>query len=166
MLKFGLSTCLAISLPVVTNAETYATIMKVTPNYSYTNSYTKKKLCHTIDKPIYRKSSASAASSGDILTGIILGGLLGKGATGKDKGAIAGAALGGIIAADHNNSKFTIIGNKKKRKCKIVKIPQKTKIIKNYKINYEWAGIFGTSYTYNNYHVGQHIPVSVNITAK
>jgi uncharacterized protein YcfJ len=166
MLKFGFTVCLTILMPVAANAEIYATIMKVTPNYSYTKSYTKKKSCHTIDEPIYGQTSVHGASSGDVLTGIVLGGLLGKGATGKDKGAAAGAVLGGIIAANRNNTKSTIIGYRQVPNCEIIQVPQKTKTIKNYKIDYEWGGIFGSSYTYNNYHVGQHIPVSVNITAK
>lgn len=44
----------------------------------------------------------TGASAGDILGGIIIGGLLGKGATGQDQGAAAGAIIGGMIAADNN----------------------------------------------------------------
>lgn len=44
----------------------------------------------------------SGASGGDVLGGMILGGLLGKGITGDDGGAAAGAVLGGIISADKN----------------------------------------------------------------
>lgn len=44
----------------------------------------------------------TGASAGDILGGIIIGGLLGKGATGQDQGAAAGAVIGGMIAADKN----------------------------------------------------------------
>ena len=32
-------------------------------------------------------------------------------------------------------------------------------------IPYEWGDIMGSSYTYNRYHVGQHIPISISIIA-
>ena len=37
--------------------------------------------------------------------------------------------------------------------------------IKNYTIRYEWNGVRGKSFTYNNYRVGDRIPVSVSINA-
>lgn len=166
MKKFGLTVCFIIFIPVAANAENYAIITNVTPNYSYTRSYTQEKSCQIIEEPIYRGISANVTKSGDVLTGLVLGGLLGKGVTGKDKGAAAGAVLGGIIAANRNNTKSTIIGYRKVPNCEIVQSPQTVKTIKNYRIDYEWGGIFGSSYTHNNYHIGQHIPISVNIIAK
>ena len=35
-----------------------------------------------------------------LIIGMIVGGILGKGITGKDNGAAAGAVMGGVIAAD------------------------------------------------------------------
>lgn len=166
MIKLGLTVCMIIFVPVAVNAENFATVTQVIPNYFYKKSYVKEKSCYTEEEPIYEKSSVGGANGGGVLTGIVLGGLLGKSATGKDKGALAGAVLGGIIAANRNNINSTIIGHKPIVKCETIRIPQTTKTIKNYKINYEWNGIIGSSYTYNNYHVGQHIPVSVNISAK
>ena len=166
MKNFRLTLCLIISIPVAGNAENFATITNVTPNYSYTKSYTQEKSCHIIEEPIYGNISANVTKGGDVLTGLVLGGLLGKGVTGKDKGAAAGAVLGGIIASSRNNTKSTIIGYRKIPNCEIVQSPQTIKTIKNYRIDYEWGGIFGSSYTYNNYHIGQHIPISVNIIAK
>ena len=165
MIKFGLIAWLILFIPIAVNAKTYATIINITPNYFVTKTFIKKKSCHIINKPIYRKSSVSGANGGDILTGIILGGLIGKGLTGKDKGAAAGAVLGGVIASDHVNVRTSVIGYRKKRKCRIINVPQRTKRIKNYKIDYEWNGIFGSSYTHNNYSLGQNIPISVKINA-
>ena len=166
MKKFRLIVCLIIFVPVAANAENYAIITNVTPNYSYTKSYTQEKSCHTIREPIYGDISSHDTKSGDVLTGLVLGGLFGKGVTGKDKGAAAGAVLGGIIAANRNKTKSTIIGYRKVPNCEIVQSPRTIKTIKNYRIDYEWGGIFGSSYTHNNYQIGQHIPVSVNIIAK
>jgi uncharacterized protein YcfJ len=48
---------------------------------------------------------------------MILGGLLGKGATGKDDGAAIGAILGGIVAADNKKSKQVVTGYRVERQC-------------------------------------------------
>ena len=42
--------------------------------------------------------------------GMILGGILGKGVTGKDNGAVAGAVLGGVTLADNKKTKQVITG--------------------------------------------------------
>ena len=44
MIRLGLVICLTIYFPVKANAETYARITKITPNYTYSKSYTKKKI--------------------------------------------------------------------------------------------------------------------------
>jgi len=38
--------------------------------------------------------------------------------------------------------------------------------LKNYLIWYEWNGVTGRSYTFNQYSVGDRIPVSISINAK
>ena len=165
MKKLGLIICLTVYFPLTAKAETYARITKIIPNYTYSKSYTKEKSCYTVDTPIYGKTLNSGTTGGDVFTGMLLGSLLGKGATGKDKGAAVGAVLGGIIAAGKNNTKTSIIGYEPIRNCEIIQIPETIKTIKNYKIDYEWGDIIGSSYTYNRYHIGQHIPISISIIA-
>ena len=165
MIKKVLVICLTAYFPVTANAETYAKITKITPNYTYSKAYKKEKSCHTVDTPIYGKTLNRGTSGGDVFAGMLLGSLLGKGATGKDKGAAVGAVLGGIIAAEKNNTTTSIIGYEPIRNCEIIQIPETMKTIKNYKIDYEWGDVMGSSYTYNRYHVGQHIPISISIIA-
>ena len=97
--------------------DVYATVVEQTP-------YTLQ-VCQNVEVPIYGTVTrqGGGASGGDVLTGMILGGLLGKGATGKDDGAAAGAVLGGIIAADKANKPRTetvITGYKTERQCENV----------------------------------------------
>ena len=72
--------------------------------------------CQNVQVPIYGQQGGGA-SGADVLGGMIIGGLLGKGASGNDKGAAAGAVLGGIIAADKNNNKQVVVGYKQERQC-------------------------------------------------
>ena len=131
MTRIGLLICLTAYFPVTANAETYATITKITPNYTYSKSYKKEKSCFTVDTPIYGNTTSRGTAGGDVFTGMLLGSLLGKGATGKDKGAVVGAVLGGIIAADKSNTKTSVIGYEPVRNCEIVQIPETIKTIKN-----------------------------------
>ena len=72
--------------------------------------------CYDVDVPIYREQR-SGASGGDVLTGMIIGGILGKGITGKDNGAAAGAVMGGVIAADQGGREQVVVGHRKEYQC-------------------------------------------------
>ena len=52
--------------------------------------------CYAVNRP-------RSSNGGDVLTGMIIGALIGKGARGTDQGAAAGAVIGGVIAGDNNN---------------------------------------------------------------
>jgi len=113
------TTALMLATPVLADQikanveDVFATVVESTP-------YTRQ-VCENVEVPIYGTvTRQGGASGGDVLTGMIIGGLLGKGATGKDDGAAAGAVLGGIIAADKANKPKTervITGYKTERQC-------------------------------------------------
>jgi uncharacterized protein YcfJ len=75
----------------------------------------EKRLCEEYQVPIY--GLQGSVDGGDVLMGMIIGGLLGKGVTGQDNGAAAGAVFGGVIAADKAN-KTVIQGYKTETKCR------------------------------------------------
>ena len=75
--------------------------------------------CEVVDVPIYGQAGGGA-SGADVLTGIIIGGLLGKGASGNDKGAAAGAVIGGMVAADKKQGNQQIIGYRQQQVCRDV----------------------------------------------
>jgi len=94
---------------VVDMRETYREVIKEVP----------ENVCRTVEVPVYKEVvTGQGANGGDVLAGMIIGGLLGKGASGNDKGAAAGAVIGGIVAADKGQKKETVIvGYKQEQQC-------------------------------------------------
>jgi len=162
------TTAIFTALATTAMAETVrARVTSVEPRYqsSYQNVPTTQ--CQDVEVPVYGTVQGGGASGADVLGGMIIGGLLGKGVTGKDNGAAAGAVIGGIIAADQGNqSRQVITGYRTERQCSEVMVRQQVNQIKDYRITFEWNGVYGSAYTYNNYSVGQRIPVEVTLRAK
>ena len=143
-----------------------ATISRVDPIYNNQQQHVPSQVCEQVQVPIYSTVQGPGATGSDVLGGMILGGLLGKGVTGDDGGAAAGAVLGGVISADKNNSRQRIVGYKSERQCQQVVSYETERYLKNNKIYFTWNGINGSAYTYNNYNVGTQIPITINIQAK
>jgi uncharacterized protein YcfJ len=147
-------------------AEAYATVTQVKPNYENVRVNVPRTTCRDIEVPIYGMVQRNGASSGDVLTGMLFGGLLGKGITGKDNGAAAGAVFGGMIAADRAQGTDRVItGYTLEQRCSQTDRYETRERIKNYRITYEYNGTYGQSYTNNKYRVGDRLSVTVSIQA-
>ena len=101
-----------IKATVVDMKESYRDVIKEVPVQS----------CQVVEVPVYKEVvTGGGASGGDVLGGMIIGGILGKGVSGNDKGAAAGAILGGMVAADKKQKKETVIvGYKQQKQCSTV----------------------------------------------
>mgnify|MGYP003649708217 FL=1 len=143
-----------------------ATISSIQPIYHNTTTRTPSNICQNVEVPIYGTVQSGGASGGDVLTGMIIGGLLGKGVTGKDNGAAAGAVIGGIISADNKRSKQVITGYRVESQCHTTYVNSTQRQLKHYKIWFTWNGINGSAATYNVYQIGDRIPVEVSLRAK
>ena len=122
------------------NAAEYGRITSVTHNYAYVTTYIPHQRCRQAPDP------------GNILLGIILGGVSGKVITGEDGGAAVGALAGGLIASDN-----------KRRVCETVHEEVLTKVIDSYDITYTWNGYYGESRTSIPYRLGDEVLVNVSI---
>jgi len=167
MKKLLITTAVLFATATSAFATEYARITKIEPRYTTGYQNVPTTQCQDVEVPIYGTQQGNGASGGDVLTGMIIGGLLGKGVSGNDKGAAAGAVIGGVIAADKGqNNKKVIIGYEIQRQCSEVITRQQISTIKDYHITFEWNGVYGSAYTYNNYQLGQRIPVEVRLRAK
>jgi uncharacterized protein YcfJ len=82
-----------------------------------------KEECSNVQVPIYGQRQSQGDAAGGALAGMIIGGILGKGLTGKDDGAAAGAVMGGIIGADKGSKPRTeqvVTGYRTERQCQQV----------------------------------------------
>ena len=76
-----------------------------------------QNVCQNVQLPIYGNVGGGGASGTDVLRGMIIGGLLGKGIAGNDKGAAAGAVLGGIFQADKKQGQQGVVGYRQQQQC-------------------------------------------------
>ena len=75
--------------------------------------------CETASVPY--QQTVKGANTGEILGGAIIGGIIGKAATGKDGGAAVGAIIGGAVA--NENGAKTVTKYKDIETCRQVYIP-------------------------------------------
>jgi uncharacterized protein YcfJ len=163
-----LATALVVmSTPAFADRQPMATITAIEPRYEYVYIDTPSRQCQNVEVPIYGTVRGGDAGAG-ALGGMIIGGILGKGVTGNNDGAAAGAVIGGIIGANNaqNGSRQVITGYRTERQCSEVMQRQEQRQVRDYLITYEWHGVVAQSYTYNNYYIGQQIPISVSIVAQ
>ena len=149
------------------NAQEYATITNVTPNYQTINTPTTQQVCNIVEVPVYGRAGGQA-STGDTLFGALIGGAIGNqfgGGSGKDAATVLGAIVGADVA-NKKGGQQQIIGYRQEQRCNNVTSYSTQQQIQNYTIRYEWRGIQGSTRTYNNYRVGDRIPVEVTVRAK
>jgi|TARA_B110000977_G_scaffold85042_1_gene113563 uncharacterized protein YcfJ len=165
-MKTLLATVAVLGFATAAHAAEYATITFVKPNYRTISTPSTQQVCKTVDVPIYGRTGQ--ASTGDTLFGAIIGGAIGNqvgNGNGKDVATVLGAIIGADVA-NKNSGQQQIIGYQQEHRCNNVTTYRSQEELKNYTINYEWRGVQGSTVTYNNYRVGDRLPIEVTIRAK
>lgn len=118
MKTITLITALVAATPAVsetvkaTITDEYTSVFQSVP-------YTKHE-CVRVNVPVYGNTVKKGNAAEGALLGMILGGLAGKGLTGDDKGAAAGAIFGGLVGADKGSKPKPgqgIIGYESQNQC-------------------------------------------------
>jgi uncharacterized protein YcfJ len=162
-----IATALALVAGTASAETRYARIIRVEPNYHTVQSSVVETRCENVQVPIYGQAQGDAAAGA--LLGMIIGGAIGDAVSNGDGGATAGGAvIGGLIGADRaqNGSRQAVTGYRTERQCRDVVVQNPVRQIRNYTITYQWSNIVAQSYTYNQYQVGDQIPVTVTVVAQ
>ena len=165
-MKKLLATVAMVCFASAASANEFATITKITPNYQNISVPQYRTDCKIVEVPIY--GGRKQASTADAFVGAIIGGAIGNqfgGGSGKDAATVLGAIVGADVA-NKKGSQEQIIGYRQEQVCQNVTFYETQEELKNYTIRYEWRGVVGKTVTYNNYRVGDRIPVRVSIQAK
>ena len=161
MKKLLMATAL-IGVSSCATAETIAssvkgTVTEVQPLTRVVSVERPHRSCNTVEVPVYG-NVGGGASAGDVLGGMIIGGLLGKGVSGNDKGAAAGAVIGGMISADKNTQQG-IIGYRQENRCTTEYITELQERNAGYRVTIEVEGNTIQTVTDRKYRVGQRVEV-------
>ena len=139
----GLITALSVTTTAMADNSVVVTgiVTDITPVYTQVNRQQPTQVCNNVEVPIYGRTQGGDAAAGALL-GMILGGAIGKGATGDDGGAAAGAVIGGIIGADRaqNGSREVITGYRTERQCTTQYHTVRDTVINEYDITYNVQG--------------------------
>ena len=170
MKKLLLSVLFITSTVSIANAEVYvrnATITSVNPIYEKVFVEEPTTHCEDIKNPIYGTRQKEGNAAGGALLGMIIGGAVGKGLTGKDNGAAVGAVMGGLIGAEQGskskNENF-IIGYETERRCYKTLVSKEINRITKYNVTYKWRGLTGSFYSVDKLSVGDSIKININLT--
>lgn len=159
----------SMSFAASASADEYATITSVNPNYQNVQVPRYRTDCRVNQVPIYGSVKNGQASTGDTILGAVIGGAIGNqigNGSGKDAATILGAIIGADVANKKPRTSQQIIGYREEQTCNNVTYYETQQELKNYTIRYEWNGIVGKTVTYNNYRVGDRLPIRVSIQAK
>jgi uncharacterized protein YcfJ len=168
-MKLLLATVAAVAFTTAAQAAEYATITNINANYQNVSVPKYRTDCRVNQVPIYGNVQGGQASTGDTILGAVIGGAIGNqvgGGSGKDAATILGAIIGADIANKKPRTSQQIIGYREEQTCNNVTFYETQEELKNYTIRYEWRGVQGSTVTYNNYRVGDRLPIEVTIRAK
>jgi len=143
------------------NADEMGRIVKVQTNYEYVTEYAPRQICNEMEVPIYKNSTTD--NTGNVLLGMILGGVSGKVITNDDGGAAVGAIIGGLVGANQNK---VVVGYRVETVCEIVEIEVEKRVVESFTITYRWKNLFGQSTTWKRFNIGDEVPITVRIQTK
>lgn len=149
--------CIAIAIIFVANTPVFADsarIVRVQPYYHDVYQNTNQLVCEDILVPIYGNSS-----SGDVITGMIVGGIIGNHID-NDNGTLIGAFLGGIMTSENNSN---VIGSRIERKCQNILVQKPITQVAYYMVVYEWYGQNYSFETEQFYRIGDYIQVQPQV---
>lgn len=141
------------------NASETATITNVTPVYQDNYVTRSGTRCYDIRVPVYHDERR--ADGTNILGGMIVGGLIGRGLTGSDEGTAIGAIVGGIAAPERTQR--TYVGERIETRCERTENLVNEPYIIFYEIEFVWRNRTYNQQVTRRYNIGDVVNVSPGI---
>jgi uncharacterized protein YcfJ len=127
-----------------------------------------REVCQNIQVPIYEtRRSTRSGSTGDVLTGAIIGGAIGNqfgDGKGKDAMTVLGAIVGADTATRRTDTYQVQTGSRTQRECYQEPFNTTRRVPTGYLVRYEWNGLYGDFVTNHPYRTGDTVIVTVNVT--
>lgn len=151
-----------ISVASVAHADGYSsrkvgTVVDVEAKYVYTYTPTTQEQCSRVQVPVYGQTNPSP---NEVLTGAIIGGVIGNqfgGGSGKD----IATALGAVIGANQaGKPRQGVVGYQTEVQCQLVNVETETRHFDHYKVTYKRKGKLYVFNTDEMYEVGQRIYIN------
>ena len=147
----------AVLLSSAANAQSaddfnFVRVVNIQENYGTSHVEVPEARCHNVSVPVYRNVGPS---SGDILAGAIIGGVIGREVTNKDRGAVAGVVIGTIIASESNRN--VIAGYAYEQQCEVIIVRERRQVVIDYTVTYSNQRERGVVNTRNYYAIGSVI---------
>jgi len=109
--------------------------------------------CYNVNVPVYSQRNSG---SGDVFTGMVIGGLAGNAIGGNDRSAAIGAILGGVIAAEPRKH---VSGYRTERQCETVYIQRPQEILDGYNVTYTHQNISGLVFSPTYFQPGSLVSI-------
>ena len=148
-----------------TGPKVYGTVTSVTENWVWEEVRVPFEQCTTVRVPSTRYRS-NGNSSGDALSGMIIGGILGKSINGNSNDAAVGAILGGLLANNNHNHGRVVQHNsyREERRCMTQYETKRDMVQVGYSVDYMYEGYLYTMKTFKSLRIGDKIPLNVSVS--
>lgn len=139
--------------------QDYAVITAVHPIYIDRHVDRYETQCYDVEVPVYGYSRSG--SSGDVLAGAIIGGVIGN-QFGSGSGKDAMTALGVIIGADQalRSRRNEVVSYRIERRCENVRQIVSDPVLSHYSIQYTTNGMTYQTETTRRYTLGQRVEIN------
>jgi uncharacterized protein YcfJ len=134
-----------------------ATVVDVEPQYVYSYVPSTQEQCSQVQVPVYGQTNPSP---NDVLTGAIIGGVIGNqfgGGSGKDIATALGAVIGANKAGQPRSG---VVGYQTEYRCQLVTVETETRHFDHYRVTYKYKGHYYAIETNKLYEVGQRIYIN------
>ena len=128
-----------------TTETIHAPVISVQENYSTQRVSNPQRVCETVEVPVYGYvGGGSGATGGDILTGAIIGGIIGNNIKGEKNGGAAGAIIGGMLGNAHGNNRSkgqqVVTGYRTEQRCSMQRNYSEQVVVTGYNVTCELEG--------------------------